>query len=432
MNAPHRKREGEVKGELKAGVAEVEITPNVGIDLTGYILREGPSTGIHDPLFAKALVLDDGMTQAAIVCCDILGLDSRSVATIRAAVNAATGIPGRNVMLLCTHTHAGPASMFLRHCGEVDLSWLDRLGEYIVQVVQCAIERCRPARIGAGQTHVVDGIHNRRRPGDPVDPALGILRVEEMDGTLHSILLNYACHPTCLDHTNRLISADYIGYATSIVAGETGATTLFATGAIGDVGPRGSGYRAAAALGHALADGALQALNSIQTQLPQPLYVASTELALPLLPPPSPAELKEMVIEFTKLSAAQPADRVASAMLAWAQETLAASEARQIASSVPAEIQVLRIGDMALVGVPGELFVELGLAIKRGSDLRDCFVCGFANGNIGYIPTRYAYPRGRYEVTSAYRYYGYPAALAPEAGEAIVQTAIRLIQGYKG
>jgi hypothetical protein len=89
-------------------------------------------------------------------------------------------------------------------------------------------------------------------------------------------------------------------------------------------------------------------------------------------------------------------------------------------------VQAIRLGDLALVSAPGELFVELGLAVKQGAGTSNVFIAGFGNDNIGYIPTRRAYPLGGYEVSEAYKYYGYPAALAPEAGEQYVQTAIEL------
>jgi hypothetical protein len=90
---------------------------------------------------------------------------------------------------------------------------------------------------------------------------------------------------------------------------------------------------------------------------------------------------------------------------------------------------VIRVGDLVIVGVPAEYFVELGLQIKEGirqKGVRQVMICGFANGNVGYIPARRAYPKGGYEVAEAYKYYGYPAAVAPEAGEQIVAAAQRL------
>src|SRR5256885_1977283 len=106
--------------QISAGVAQIDITPPVGMAMTGYIARAGNATGIHDPLAAKALVFDNGAQQAVIITCDLLGLDKHSVAVVRTAIETATGIPAANIMITCSHTHAGPATMVLQDCGDPD------------------------------------------------------------------------------------------------------------------------------------------------------------------------------------------------------------------------------------------------------------------------------------------------------------------------
>jgi hypothetical protein len=115
-------------------------------------------------------------------------------------------------------------------------------------------------------------------------------------------------------------------------------------------------------------------------------------------------------------------------MLEWAETTLAAVRNGTLSKSVAAELQIIRLGDIAFVGLPGEPFVELGLSIKETTGLRTVFICGYTNDDIGYIPTRDEYSQGGYEIDEAFKYYGYPAALAPEAGEILIKAAIRLIQ----
>ena len=94
---------------LLTGAAEVVITPPVGTFLDGYGGRDGGSVGVHDDLHARAIVVDDGTTQAAIVSCDLIGVDRRLVARARELASAATSIPTGNIMIAATHTHAGPA-----------------------------------------------------------------------------------------------------------------------------------------------------------------------------------------------------------------------------------------------------------------------------------------------------------------------------------
>jgi hypothetical protein len=120
-------------------------------------------------------------------------------------------------------------------------------------------------------------------------------------------------------------------------------------------------------------------------------------------------------------------------MLHWAEATFEKALAGQAETSLTAEVQVINFGQAALVGVSGELFSSLGQAIKAGSQgsglsgqaNRTLLISGYTNGDVGYLPPRQEYARGGYEIAEAYRYYGYPAALAPEAGEMIVEAAIR-------
>lgn len=418
---------------MNAGVAQIDITPPIGTDLTGYIARGGPATGVHDPVYAKALVLDNGETQVALLTVDVLGLHLPFVTSVRTAIETQCGIPAAHILIACSHTHAGPATMLLEGCGVIDESYQTRLQQALVEVTHQAWSQRRPARFGVGHGAVTTGVHNRRNPGAIIDPALGILRVEEETGRLLAVVLNYTCHPTCVTGENRLISAEYCGYATAAVEAATGAITLFITGAIGDVGPAQRGWDVLELIGGAVATEALRRLPEIAVADWGRLHAVHQSLALPLQPLPTEGALTQTLAEIQQRLAdpelmQQPYQpQIQGAMLAWATTTLEKVSTGRAASTVTTELQVLRIGDLALVSAPGELFVELGLAIKQGADVEHLFVCGFGNDNIGYIPTPQAYPQGGYEVAEAYKYYRYPAALAPAAGQQYVAIALQLL-----
>lgn len=419
---------------INVGVAQIDITPPSGLALTGYIARDGNATGCHDPLFAKALFFHNDTTQAVLITCDLLGLHGRDVATIRSAIATATGVPPTHVMITCSHTHAGPAVMFLQDCGEIDAAYLATLHRQLVDLVLTAQANLRPARFGLGVGEVRAGVHNRRTPGDVTDPTLGILRITDHQGQPLANVLNFTCHPTCLTGENRLWSAEYPGYAVAKVQAATGAITLFITGAIGDVGPIERGWPVLEQLGEAVAHEALRVLPNISVKSWRKLAVATQSVALPLLTPPTTAALAQEIAEQQQqTSTTTPGTlpfhpKIPGAMLAWAQRILGQIEQGQDLTVVHTEIQVLRVGTLVLVSAPGELFVELGLGVKRGAGRQAVFVCGFANDNIGYIPTRRAYPKGGYEIAEAYKYYGYAAACAPEAGEKYVATARQLMR----
>jgi len=142
--------------------------------------------------------------------------------------------------------------------------------------------------------------------------------------------------------------------------------------------------------------------------------------------------INEQAESIARTASAQPGEtarqqyKVAVARLEWAWETRLAIADGTAPKFVTAEVQTLQLGDVVLVAVPGELFVELGFAIKQALAPLHTIVVGYANDNIGYIPTRASYPQGGYEVDDAYRYYGYVAPLAPAAGEQLVDAVKEL------
>ena len=422
---------------LRAGVARIDITPPVGVDLTGFIARQNPSVGVRDPLYARALVLDDDDQQVALVSCDLLGLDRDLVVEIRDRIALATGIAAPQVMIACTHTHGGPATITLVDCGKIDPDYVESLVPRIVDAVVQAQARLQTVTLAVGSAASSTGVHNRRKPGDVIDPEVGLLRVDDAEGAPLSVVVNYTCHPTTLNHTNRHITADYPGLVTSRIEQATGAVALFLMGAIGDVGPVTRGEESLATVGSAVADAALAALPGL-APVPGPhLEVAGEMLDLPLLSMPTRQQWNAWRTEyqhaaFAAESAGQPAEATVQwAHVHWAERMFEAMQEGQLRPTVSAEIQMIRIGDLVIIGVPGEYFVELGLQIKEGirqSGVSQSMICGFANGDVGYIPARRAYALGGYEVEDAYKYYGYAAALAPEAGEQIVAKAIELGQ----
>lgn len=156
--------------ELHAGAAQVDITPEIGISLTGYIAREGKSIGVHDPLYATTLVLSNNHKLAAIISCDLVALDEPFVRSTRDKIQSATGIPSGNIMIACTHTHSGPTTIYLQDCGEVDQNYMAFLQGKIVEGVKNALAGLQPVRVGVAQGTHTQGVMDRRNPGAPIDP----------------------------------------------------------------------------------------------------------------------------------------------------------------------------------------------------------------------------------------------------------------------
>jgi hypothetical protein len=426
-----------VTAQLQAGVASADISPARACDLAGFLMRTNPSTGVHDPVYARALALDDGGRRALLIVCDLLGFEPAAVAELRQAIRRATGVPEECIMLACTHTHAAPASMALVHCGDVDPAWMAGLGQHLAALGSQALAGLAGARIASGSTAVPGVSANRRESGGAVDRDLDMVQISGARGSMAALTV-FGCHPVAAGHENRTISSDYPGVLRRHVEAQIGGLALAATGACGDVNPATPGVAPAAvergfALVESVALGLAQAAGrqwgSLVPLRNGRLGVAQQRVDLPFERLPERRDLAQYAARMRagRVSDAEWRDREPRAMLAWAERIAAQLEAGQLQPGVAAELQAITIGDLAIVGVPGELFAAHGLEIKRRSPARHTVVLGYTNGNLGYFPTRAAYPAGGYEVESAYRFYGYPSAFAPEAGELICEAALATI-----
>lgn len=427
--------------QFRAGAARVDITPEVMCDLSGFLMRDNPATGIHDPIYAQAMAFDDGQRQALLIVSDILGLTPADAWATRQAIEWATGVPASHVMAVATHTHAAPATMPLIHCGSIDPGWFDALRERQVRAAVEALGSLAPARMFSGRVVTPPVNANRRDPQDAVDRDLDLLRIDGVAGPIAAFMA-YGCHPVAAGHGNRLVSADYFGVLRAECERATGALVVATSGACGDVNPAIGGnpfierpldLSLMRHVGMALAEAALVEWANLTPVTEPAIHATSVALDLPYQPLPTAADLTRLA-DGWRAGGQAPTDpawveREAGAMLEWVARTEARLQVGLLRPTTACELQMLQLGDVVLIGAPGELFAALGLAIKAGAPQRHPIVLGYANGNIGYIPTRTAYSLGGYEIASAFRFYDHPAAVAPEAGEMMVAAALRALRG---
>ena len=433
--------------QLRAGVASVNITPPVGLDLTGFGGRAGPCIGIHDDLYAKALVVESEGRRVGIVTTDLLGLERSFVDHIRAAASQTLGIAPEALMLNCSHTHSGPSTIYLRGLGDLDKSYCDCLERKIVGALRMAVDDLEPAQLLLGSGPVQIGDNRRERQPDGgitlgVNPAgevctdVQVLRVDRPDGRRKAVLFTHAAHPVVLRGDNLLVSSDFVGYAVEAV--ETlignGTTALFAQGCCGNInaGARGS-FEAAQSAGRVLAGAAVAAAERATPCQSTVAAGAATNLRLPYLPAPSVDAARETLAKARddlESLAGQDVGRgrrmVAEGTVAWAEDMLRVAEGASEDSSARFEVQALRLGDAAIVALEGEVFVEYAHHIRAASPVEHTMVLAYTNGCIGYVPTADAYPDGGYEVCTAYKYYG-TQMIAPESERLIHDEATRLL-----
>lgn len=438
-----------MKNELRAGVSLIDISPDPGLELAGYPHHPRYNKGIHDPLYAACIYLENGITQIAIVTMDLLMYSKKEVLHVRREIERKTGIPETNVMIACSHTHSGPWTS-----GRLDMEAIEKglkpdanymvsLRTKIVDLVVAARKGIFDASIGIGQGYCgreqgVGG--NRRNPNDFADPEVWVLGVKDATDTLRGILVRYALHPTFLHSDNLYVSADYPGCIRNyfrIIKPE--AVFLFAQGPSGNQSPRyfrkGKIYEEALRVGTAIGQEANRVLETLKYESNIDLLCISKEIDLDLraFPPREDAERNVVTakakLEEIKASSSNERDIWnAELHLLGAEDTLGYIKVLEkggkidlLEDELPAEVQVLGIGDARIVGIQGELFAEYGFTIQYRSPFDSVFVIELANGVLpGYACTTRAYTQGGYEPGTS--------LLSGSAGEQLVDVAVNLLK----
>ena len=440
-----------MQNTIRAGVARANITASVGQDNMADYLRLVPARGVGNELYAKALVLDDGAERVAIVTADIISFPENVVSETRERIETLTGIDGKNVLLSASHTHSSPA---VNEWDRPAADYLAELSKKVAGAVFMADQGKQQVLIGSGvgeATVAVNrwqttptGVQWGPNPDGPTDPAVGVLRVDGLDGRPIAILVNYASHPTILGSDNLLYSGDYASYVQSVIeevyGGET--TALFATGAGGDIkiavlDEDGTRFRYGNLedcrhFGTLVAAEAIKVAEGIETRPVEAVSAKTMEVELPLCELPSTEEVQSFLEQteatLAELRQAKGNTGQAELRVAWATRTLAALEDGSAPTSVPAEVQLIRLGsDIAFFAVPGELFVEVGMSIKQAMGLPGSFVVAYANGGVGYLPSRRAEADGWCEHDLSYRIAEHPANFSGAIEDVLVEAAERLL-----
>ena len=437
-------------GDLRLGRGAVKITPPVGMPMGGgFTIRL--STGIHDDLYCKALVLEKDGAKAAMVACDVESLHRPwSVDPARQAIRSTTGLRGHQVMLLATHSHSGPEMTPLvlegaeGETARIANEYHAALPGKIAEAVRLAESNLTPARVWAAIGREDSISFNRRflmkdgsvrmnpgqmnpdivKPMGPIDPDLAVVYFDSPDSKPLATNVNFALHVTAFGGPQ--FSADYPAVMARLLGEVKGPEmlTLFTQGASGNINQvnvktreRQSGPATSARLGTILAADVLKACDSLQPLATEPLQVRSETVKLPA-PEFTAAEVekaREVVARSRKPGPGGPAflDLVHAF-------TVLNVTGRHQSKPIDAEVQVITLGDqLAWVGLPAEDFVELGMAVKLASPFRYTIVNELANDMLDYIPDRRAYDQGGYEVVTA--------RCTPGCGEILVDTARRLL-----
>jgi hypothetical protein len=373
---------------LAAGYGERTINPPLGVDLAGYgFYLDRKAESILDDLKCRAVHLRSGAAALTLVSCDLIGFTLEDADSIRDAIAAAHGLSREAVLLAATHTHSGPATQPMLGLGEVDAAYMGRLRALILEAAAEAAASARPAEFAYALEAIEPiGYNRRKKDFSGVDAVLkaGLLRFS--DHTLY--LLSYACHAVVFGR-RRHVSADWPGAVVREVE-KGGDRAVFFQGFCGDIDPVIQMNRWGEGTPQDLLDIAdlvrRRLARAARFAVPQPeprLAAFEHRIDIPLVIYDR-RTIEREAAAFAKTYARFPgAGRFARD---WRERALvAAPRLRKDPAVSDVPVQALAIGDLKIAAMPGEFFSEIGA--KLGTPRGPVVPVGYANGNIGYVPT---------------------------------------------
>ena len=397
---------------IRAGVAQRVITPPLGCCLAGYF-HERIAERVRDDLYCRVVVLGGDGGLLALISCDLICFSTEIATATRQLVSEATGIPVDAVLLCATHTHTGPTMGKISDL-PVHREWLADLPGRIAATAKQAADSMFAATLFPGRREermlgsnrlgrLPDGNEVFSKAGvlgaaGPIDPEVLALGIRDEEGNLRGVVGNYPMHPDVIGGSSAdFISADWpgeVGRALSDIYGEQ-LVTVFLNGTCGDLNHRMweptrlpcGGPAKAVQMGRVMAADLLAAFETAE-----PLAADAVEASVEILDIPFFTRDEAFQQELAAIRA-KPKDERAG----WEGVILGASERWQMDGKIAnVPVQTFRFGDLAFVGLPGEVFVKWGLEIKHWSPASHTFIAELANGWFGYIPTTDQAQRGAY------------------------------------
>lgn len=458
-------------GTFQAGVGRVDITPPLSAPHASWGAQVHVfAEDVEAPLTCTALVVDDGTTRAAWIDFDLIILSTAETQKVQQRVSEETGIPAGLVRVSVTHNHAGPPPSswnWAKAGNEAMAAYYALIPDYAAGAARLAVEKLQPARVGVGrgESHVAV---NRREtapdgrtvtgtnPEGKIDPEVFVMRIDALDGSPIVAAVGYTMHPTTLGPSNKKLSADWPGHLKRTVELLTGAPTMFAQGATGDIGPGPDGFTDDIAiikrLGTSVGAEAVIIYNDIQ--LPRRIYrhekvwesgaplgkwtfdaeegpdpvvrglTTTVELPLIDLMPFDMAEERvtqaQEQLDSLKAEGADPLEiEAATFVVKRANMAFRHVKAYGGMKETPVELNVLQIGPAVFIGTEGEPFSDIGKEIKRRSPFPFTWFGGYVGGWAGYIPMPDEYPKKGYEVDTS--------PFTPDAAGILTEAAVRVL-----
>jgi len=424
---------------FRAGAARIDITPEGPIWLSGYAVRDHPSEGVDQRLYARALALEDPRGHRfVIVSLDLIGVPRNLADEVAARAAKRYGLQRSELLLNASHTHAGPvvwpnlSAMYDLPKAEKRklIGYRRRLADSILTVIGAALGRLAPARLAFGEGSAGFAINRREfqpdgtvkigvNPDGPVDHSVPVIRVNGEKGKLLAVVFGYACHNTTLTGKNYRISGDYAGFAAvRLETAEPDSVALFLALCGGDQNPHPRTEPR-----HVVQHG---------TELATAVRRVLEEGGLEELRPPLRSAFQLVDLRFRHHTRTQYEKDLKSEnrfIRNRARLMLEAYDARRPVRSIPYPVQAVRFGDgLAIVALGGEVVVDYALRAKREYAGHPLVVAGYSNDVMGYIPSLRVLKEGGYEPERSTIYYGLPGPFADDVEETIFDTIHQVLR----
>lgn len=386
---------------LLAGFAEKDFTPEVGGQIPGCTVEV--VTGYETPLYANAAAFEIGDESLILISMDILSFKSKYCNEMRARINEATGVPMDNIFIAATHTHTGIALDYQLYLCPPNPEQSGHAADMAVEAAVEAWNDRAPSSLGTGKTRNATYSFCREwftedgdvktwnlgtEPISDVDQSVNIVRVDDASGDVKCLIVNYANHPDTYSYKTQY-SADYPGYLRQALKNRYGedVVVLYFNGCEGDVNYvdyknkthheyHGGGKNTAEIIGEAIARDVIKIANKIKTDsYPVIRSISKTYDA----PQRKPTE-KELAWGQSAIKYMAPSGLDYAFALEYTTEDYS-----KLGDTFELEIHTIELGDFAIVGLPSEIFSEIGLKIKAASPYENTMIVGLANGTHGYI-----------------------------------------------
>ncbi len=399
------------RATLQAAVTRIDITPEKPVRMSGYASRKDLSSGVHDPLSARVLAFELAGKRLVLVSTDLIGFYDGTAESMREALLREFDLEPSELFLTAIHTHAGPTLTIDAERGHPNnVEYTATLKGKLIEAVRVALDDMKAVRLGLGVGYSPVGANRRelrigrdgassivlgRNPYGPTDKEVLVMKVARADGGLMAVAFDYATHGTSLGPGNYTISGDVLGLAEQFVEKILGPETIapaFA-GASGNIDPW---YRV------------LPAFSTEPGWIPEPVLLGTL--------------LGEEVVHVCRgIDDTHSPDKIRTAFAALELPPKPRENASDDESPDPASFNITaaRIGDVAFIGLGGEVLTEIGLAIKAGSPCKHTFVITHCNGAAGYLVPKELHVQDGYEVRTS--------RFAPQAADIVVREALRML-----